>query len=96
MPLQDGFPPGRGISFYGIKSHIPHHIHEILKGIGSFHGLLVKHHEVPILPSCGSFPYLAQFQPASRIRIVPVISLGFDGEKDTALGHGEEIRGSVK
>ena len=54
MPLQDGFPPGRGISFYGIKSYIPHHIHEILKGIGTFHGLLVEHHKISKLSPGGS------------------------------------------
>ena len=92
MPLRDGSPPGRGIAFYGIKSHIPHHIHEVLKGIGTLHGLLVKHHEIPVLPPRGSFPCLAQFQLAPGIGVVPVVSLGLDGKEDTAFGHGEEVR----
>ena len=43
------------------KLYIPHHIHEILKGIGTVHGLLVEHHEVRKLSPGSSFPCLAQF-----------------------------------
>ena len=55
------------------KSHIPHHIHEILEGLGPLHGLLVEHHEISELSPCGSLPCLAQFQLAAGIGVVPVV-----------------------
>mgnify|MGYP006916098268 CR=1 FL=1 len=66
------------------KSNIPHHIHEILESVGTLHGPLVKHHEVPKLSPGSSFPCLAQFQLAPGIGVVPH-PLGLDGKEDAAL-----------
>jgi hypothetical protein len=69
----------------GFPSKIGNDGYELIQPVSPLNGVLVEHHEVPVLVSGFCSPRLAQLQLALRIGIAPVIPLGFD-QQSLAVG----------